>query len=428
MIRKTKDENKEVLTAEQESNLIDKDALIIDTVRTLYKYIDEKDKKVYFYLSSNYQDLYVLIEGDNILLRLPKKVDINTKMNILDKKRPYLIRKFIISIEIGSKTGNTDIKFAERWFDDLHKSYIVLMEDCGHDYATKETNNFCFELDSEGDVNRKIKPLPLHIFLCFKPETFMNEWNRVELRNLDEKADLKKFKYEFQNWHYHFPVINVFKSNYVSPLLKVHFNETPESLEPLMDISENDNTGKYETSYVNINKKYDYDYDEIRPQKIYPPVPSMLRDLDKEIEFERGSAEVAKRPRPSVEARPFGPEALCAEHSAKIESTTTMKPDVETLPSSIFSNVADTSTSNTWNKPQSFVQQNPNNFSPMNYFQPTTFNMPTGTNFNFNAEPKKSSLTNEPNHTTNGNLPKINESKSENKPKTHISTFRLPKK
>lgn len=392
MIRKTKDENKEVLTAEQESNLIDKDAIILDRTHTLYSYIDKKDKKVYFYLSSNYQDLFVFMEGDNILLNLPKKVDMNTKMNILDNKRPYLKRKFVISIEIGSKIGNTDIKFVERWFDELNKSYIVLMEDCGYKYAIKETNNFCFELDSEGDVNRKIKPLPLHIFLCFKPETFMNEWNRVELRNLDEEADLKKFKYEFQNWHYHFPVINVFKSNYVSPLLKVHFNETPESLEPLMDISENDNDGKYETSNVDINNKYDYD--EIRPKKINPPVPSMLRDLETE------------------------------QISAENESTTTMKPDVETLPSSIFSNV---STSNTWMKPQSSVQQNPNNFSPMNYFQPTTFNMPTGTNFNFNAEPKKSSLTSETNNATNGNLPKINESKSENKPKTHISTFRLPK-
>lgn len=159
-----------------------------------------------------------------------------------------------------------------------------------------------------------------------------------------------------------------------------------------MDISENDNDGKYETSNVDINNKYDYD--EIRPKKINPPVPSMLRDLETE------------------------------QSSTENESTTTMKPDVETLPSSIFSNV---STSNTWMKPQSSVQQNPNNFSPMNYFQPTTFNMPTGTNFNFNTEPKKSSLTSETNNATNGNLPKINESKSENKPKTHISTFRLPK-
>ena len=160
MIRKTKDENnKEVLTPEQESNLIDNDALLLDTIRTLYKYIDEKDKKVYFYLSSNYQDLYVLMEGD-ILLKLPKKVDFHTNMNILNRKRPYLKRTFTISIEIGSKTGNTDIKFVERWFDDLHKSYIVLMEDCGYYYATKETKNFCFELDYEGEVNKKIKPLP----------------------------------------------------------------------------------------------------------------------------------------------------------------------------------------------------------------------------------------------------------------------------
>ena len=94
------------------------------------------------------------MEGD-ILLKLPKKVDFHTNMNILNRKRPYLKRTFTISIEIGSKTGNTDIKFVERWFDDLHKSYIVLMEDCGYYYATKETKNFCFELDSDGEVNKK---------------------------------------------------------------------------------------------------------------------------------------------------------------------------------------------------------------------------------------------------------------------------------
>lgn len=254
---------KSVFTALQELNLQDPNCININKDHQLFSYISERNRRVLLYLSSNYHELFVLINGSEVTLDLPKKVDFKDERNINNTNDPSLLRLFTITVDLFSNFGNTDIQFVEKSFPDLNKTYILLIGDYDYRYDVKETNNFCYQLSSSVDVDCTVKPVPIIIFLCFEKETFMSQWQKVRLRNKNEDADIKGFKYEFQDWKYHFPVFNVFKSNITSPILKVNTNNS-HPREPSL-------FSGYDPK-VNIeynNEKLDIP-DEIRPKKVLP--------------------------------------------------------------------------------------------------------------------------------------------------------------
>lgn len=264
-------DHKSVFTALQELNLHDPNSININKDHQLYSYISERNRRALLYLSSNYRELFVLIDGSEITLDLPKKVDYKDERNINNANDPSLLRLFTITVDLFSNFGNTDIQFVEKSFPDLNKTYILLIGDYDYRYDVKETNNFCYQLTSDIEADDTVEPTPIIIFLCFEKETFMSQWQKVRLRNKKEDADIKGFKYEFQNWKYHFPVFNVFKSNITSPILRVNTNnshprepslfsgfENPRGVEPKVNIE------------YTKEKKFDIP-DEIRPKKILPP-------------------------------------------------------------------------------------------------------------------------------------------------------------
>lgn len=273
--------HKSVLTPQQKLNINDLDAINIVNDHEFYTYIDEENKKVYLYLSSNYQELFVFVEGNDVLLELPKKVEYRFEKNIEDEDDPSLLRLFTITVDLYSDYGNTDINFVEKSFPDLNKSYMLLIGDFSYRYDLQETHNYCYQLDSKGKVNETIMPVPIIIYICFEKGTFRKAWQAVQLRDRDENSDIKGFRYEFMDWQRGFPVFNIFQSIIKSPLLNVNRHYPVNS-------GNSGNSSRFTLDGGNIEPKVNIESidkakidipNEIRPPKVLPPPITDFKSL-----------------------------------------------------------------------------------------------------------------------------------------------------
>lgn len=158
------------------------------------------------FLSSNYEDLYLIHRGYN-QIQLPQCVDIKFETNMKENKYKVL-RKYILSLNLY-KRNETSLVFCERAFPAFGTTFIVLLKEFQIDYKTFDSGR-CYMFSRDED-NKPIIPSrsSLHVYFAFEKERFMDAWNFVELGDLGYNSISKTFSYPLIEKKNHLPNISV---------------------------------------------------------------------------------------------------------------------------------------------------------------------------------------------------------------------------
>ena len=252
-------------------NLNDQDALNIKDITKLYLIKNEPEKKVYARTSSNYEDVYMLCTGKNIVFKLPHRVDSKCEYNLKTNGK-NLIRYY--SLTVDSTLQHPNLEFVEKYFPDLDTTFIIVATDYDIEFENLVTGNFCFPADAEYKVIPNVEPKPLHIYIAFEPELFMSEWKQISLRDLDETVNPKDFIYDLQSCKYHFPTINVFHQINASPVLHIR-EELPVRNQQDRRANNNNNNTTIRSILVNSTEKpkknQNRNVNNLQPNKPVPP-------------------------------------------------------------------------------------------------------------------------------------------------------------
>ena len=253
-------------------NLKTQNALKIDSLGVLYFINDDAQKKIYARISSNYEDVYVMCEGNKIVFQLPHRVDSKCEYNLKTNGK-NLIRYY--SLTVDSTLQHPTLEFVEKYFPDLDKTFILVATDYDIEYEKLATGNFCFPVDANQKLIYNIEPKPLHIYIAFKPERFMSEWKQVDLRDPGEPVNPKNFMYTLQNWKYHFPTINVLQQVNSSPVLHIREELPVRNQQDRRANNNNNNNTTIRSILVNSTEKpkknQNRNVNNLQPNRPAPP-------------------------------------------------------------------------------------------------------------------------------------------------------------
>ncbi len=208
-------------------------------------HVEDDDNKSYYshiYLSSNFRDLYIISTG-NINLHLPERVDVKMEKNLLSNY--FNITREYTLIMDSVDPDNSKLEFVKKEFKSS-RPYIILNNEFGYIYEDAVNKIFCYNVDNDMKPidDPRNPPKPLRVFYGFEIKTFMEQWNKVRLRNKGEVCNERDFYFNTYYPKHNYPIINVLYRSTTSPLIKlarareeefdnVVHDKTPKSAAPI---------------------------------------------------------------------------------------------------------------------------------------------------------------------------------------------------
>ena len=204
----------QLLTPEQiaRNNLRDPNAITLNEKnKFVFISTDDNQNKLMAYLSSNYQEIFLIIDGADPL-QLPNYVDEKQETK---KIGLFITRNYKIVID------NNVLEFDERMFYVEGRKdrvpCVLLLNEFGSHFTDIISNSFCYFREDESKEDF-IKITPLKIYFGFSQNAFLRAWRKVGLR--DDNQDPCKFDHAFSHLKYNYPIFIVNRRATESPTLE----------------------------------------------------------------------------------------------------------------------------------------------------------------------------------------------------------------